>query len=672
MDIPLELLEQLGKGNVVLFCGAGISISEDGIPSGSQLARELAQRAGLGDVGNVSFPEVAQSYELEMGTQSLIAYVTERVDDPRFIPLRMHHLIAALPFKRIITTNWDNLLEEALRQARKPFVKVVRDESISYADDEKILLIKLHGSAEQKDTIVITGDDYYDVFARLPQVANLVQSFFATKTLLFLGYGLADEDFKRLYMEVVRHLGKHKRRAYAVQLNPTPLTVKYWEQKNVQVIAADAVAFLEALAQELGASGIATASPTAKLPSPSGASPATAPTQPVAGAATQHGRNTGQFSFERGLQVMKDALRGGDSEAFLEFSTLESRLLANIRDERLYGSTETVRSERARIVQELNRLALSQLQSNFNDLCLPAEPLAPRRPPAPADQSWRGGAEITVRGQVYVLHDPVDEAWAPDRSFVRRRAKAWQPQADRLTWLKQVRVQRATPAAVQARDALDYEGRLLARFERQPDFPHLLELEKNDEVVTIVYAFTPGPTLAQAFGPLGKPLEAGRVYRLLRSVRPLCAMLAALHREGVFHRHLTPEDVVLLEGRRDHAALQDLGLASQPRTPDEGPAFYRAPEQARMNALILPGSHTDVYQLGAVLYHFLAGRAPASLLAGIESPSAWNPSLPAELDAALLRALAATPGDRWPSADAFCAALTQAADRLRSRLRGNP
>jgi hypothetical protein len=59
-------------------------------------------------------------------------------------------------------------------------------------------------------------------------------------------------------------------------------------------------------------------------------------------------RGTGQFNLERGLQFMRDALRGGDSDVLLEFSTLESRLLENIRNERLYGSTETGRSERAR------------------------------------------------------------------------------------------------------------------------------------------------------------------------------------------------------------------------------------------------------------------------------------------------------------------------------------
>jgi hypothetical protein len=369
MIIPRELIEQLRKGNVVLVCGAGVSISEGGIPSGSQLARELSQRANLGDVGTMSLPEVAQAYELERGAQSLIAYVTERVDDPRYSPLRTHHLIAALPFKRIITTNWDTLLEEALRQARKPFVKVVRDEGISYADDDKILLIKLHGSAEQKDTIVVTGDDYYDVFARLPQVANLVQSFFATKTLLFLGYELIDEDFKRLYLEIVHHLGKHRRRAYAVQLSPTPLTVKYWEQKNVQVIAADATAFLESLDAELGvqnpppASGAAGSQPlTAAVP--------TATTAQTTSAPYRRSHGTGQFRLERGLQVMKDALRGGDQDAFLEFSTLEGRLLENIRSERLYGGTETGRSERARIVQELNRLALEAgCGRSFNEMC---------------------------------------------------------------------------------------------------------------------------------------------------------------------------------------------------------------------------------------------------------------------------------------------------------------
>lgn len=252
LSISQELIEQLKKGNVVLFCGAGISVSEGGLPSGGQLARELAERIGEPELAKAPFPEVAQAYELKMGHQSLIEYIANRIDDPRYVPLRTHQLIADLPCTKIVTTNWDRLLEKAMDQAVKPFVKVVRDSDMAYADEAKVLLVKLHGSVEQKDSIIITGDDYYDVFARLLGTANLVRSYFTTKTILFLGFGLADDDFKRLYYEVVCRIGVHQRRAYAVQLHPDEWTTKYWEKKNVQIIAADATMFLEALADALG------------------------------------------------------------------------------------------------------------------------------------------------------------------------------------------------------------------------------------------------------------------------------------------------------------------------------------------------------------------------------------------------------------------------------------
>lgn len=114
-----------------------------------------------------------------------------------------------------------------------------------------------------------------------------MRSYFATKTLIFLGFGLADEDFKRLYHEVVRHLGKHKRRAYAVQLDPSPLTVKYWLQKNVQVIAADATAFLEALRDELDL--------TEPSPPPS---PEQRPFQPTLHLEEEFAKRCGQFLRE--------------------------------------------------------------------------------------------------------------------------------------------------------------------------------------------------------------------------------------------------------------------------------------------------------------------------------------------------------------------------------------
>ena len=241
---------------------------------------------------------------------------------------------------------------------------------MAYVDEEKITLVKLHGSIDQKDTIVVTGDDYYDVFARLPETANLVRSFFATKTLLFLGYGLADEDFKRMYHEVERHLGKHKRRAYAVQLNPTTLAVKYWMQKNVEVIAADAKTFLEALVGELGVTSPPPApASTGVTPIPQSSTNPSTSASTVAPIGWLTGRSGG-MNLERGLEAMKARLKGSAQDVFLTFLTLERRLLENIEDEQAYGSSETIRSDRARIILELNRLAiLGGGSRTFNEMC---------------------------------------------------------------------------------------------------------------------------------------------------------------------------------------------------------------------------------------------------------------------------------------------------------------
>ena len=75
------------------------------------------------------------------------------------------------------------------------------------------------------------------------------------------------------------------------------------------------------------------------------------------------------FSQEHGLVTLGELLTQVDVQVRLDFAVLESRMLDNLQDERRYGTSETIRSERARIVQELNRLALTHLGRSFNDLC---------------------------------------------------------------------------------------------------------------------------------------------------------------------------------------------------------------------------------------------------------------------------------------------------------------
>lgn len=244
--IPIELIEQAQRGNCVLFVGAGISVSQNGLPSGAQLAEELAHRCGYREQ-DMSLPKVAQHYEMMLGRQALISYLCDRLDSPRYKPSDAHRVIADTPFKVIITTNYDVLLEQALRSVGKRFMKLVSNKEVAFADESKVIIVKIHGDVQQMESIVITEDDYWDFFRTRPNIAELLGYYAATKTLLFIGYGLADPDFNRICLEVSRNLGKYKRRAYAIQLQPSEYTRAYWRTKGIEILDADAFAFLKAL-----------------------------------------------------------------------------------------------------------------------------------------------------------------------------------------------------------------------------------------------------------------------------------------------------------------------------------------------------------------------------------------------------------------------------------------
>lgn len=255
MDLPQNLLEEFKKGDVILFCGAGISVSENGLPDSRQLAKELAERGNLSDVDGWSLPLVAQMYELRNDRPSLLRYIMDRFYQSRYRPPLTHRLIAALPLKKFITTNWDTLLEDALRLREERCNILTRDTGLGLPGQEGIWLIKLHGSIDQPETIVVTENDYHQVFNSLPQTMTLIKGLLSTHTFLFLGFSLADEDFRRLYHEVAGNLTPERknymRRAYAVQHHPHPLMRDYWDRMNVEIIAADACAFLEAITERL-------------------------------------------------------------------------------------------------------------------------------------------------------------------------------------------------------------------------------------------------------------------------------------------------------------------------------------------------------------------------------------------------------------------------------------
>src|SRR4051795_1393566 len=163
-------------------------------------------------------------------------------------------------------------------------------------------------------------------------------------------------------------------------------------------------------------------------------------------------------------------------------------------------------------------------------------------------------------------------------------------------------------------------------------------------------------------GPFDPAFAIETVIQILRAAR-------FAHRRGVIHRDLKPHNVILDEDGR--ARVTDFGIARAGASDMTltgsimGTAQYLSPEQAQGYAV---SAASDIYSVGVILYELLTGVVPfegetavaiafKQVSAEPRPPSELNPSLPASLDAVVLRTLDKDPLARYADDDELIAAL---------------
>jgi hypothetical protein len=254
VPIPEELLEQFERGNVLLFIGECISRDAKGQTFTDRLAAKWAARCNALDGGTLSFPEVTQAYEDEKGRHALVQFVRDQLEAWGDEPQPAHRLIARLTDCNVlVTTCLDRRLEEAFREAERPLDMVIGNVDVAFEDEHKARLYKLRGSVERAESLVLTEDDCEAFFEDQASVSVVLQGYLARKTILFVGYDLADPHFKRLYRKVTAPLDNYARRAYAFGETPSPRVSQWCKRHGIDVVEVDVTAFLETLTRQLAA-----------------------------------------------------------------------------------------------------------------------------------------------------------------------------------------------------------------------------------------------------------------------------------------------------------------------------------------------------------------------------------------------------------------------------------
>jgi hypothetical protein len=231
----LERSRKLGalaaRGGLVLFVGAGVSAAA-GMPLWGQLLDLLAVEAQMTSEERAALAELhpldrARLLERRLGDRrQLLKHVRAHFSGDR--AALGHLLLAGLPVREVVTTNYDSLIELASRDLGL-HVGVLPDDPSRSCDR---WVFKIHGSVDgtDDDDLVVTREDVLRFPDRRAALAGIVQALLITRHMLFVGFSLEDESFHRIADAVRRAIRPAGDEPFGtvLTLGPRPLVEELW------------------------------------------------------------------------------------------------------------------------------------------------------------------------------------------------------------------------------------------------------------------------------------------------------------------------------------------------------------------------------------------------------------------------------------------------------------
>jgi SIR2-like domain len=280
---------RIREGKVIPFLGAGANLVDrpapaegeewepgDYLPNGGELAAYLARLHDFPQDEAKELVRVAQFVDLRFDGEAVLFEHLRGVFTRAYQPNQLHRLLAELPkqmraenrdppHQLIVTTNYDDVLEQAFDEAEEAY------DVLYYVSDpdrpgrfmhlqpdgtrgstakrgtralllkDRTIILKIHGAVDRaddnNDSYVITEDHYIDFVART-RIAKLLPEYvmarMTTSHFLFLGYGMRDWNLR----VILHQIWAEQRRRYgswALQYEPHELDARFWQRHRVEI-----------------------------------------------------------------------------------------------------------------------------------------------------------------------------------------------------------------------------------------------------------------------------------------------------------------------------------------------------------------------------------------------------------------------------------------------------
>lgn len=267
--------DNLNRGLVIPFLGAGASLrikpadstKTDYLPSGAELATQLAEKADFPKNETIDLAKVAQYYSL-IGGRSPLYRDLHSIFDHDYPITPLHSYLASIDKPMlIVTTNFDDLMERSLIEQNRKFDVVIhtcdpdnmgdkllwiehgQEKPVEvqpnklYIDLDTVTVVyKMHGGinrqAPDRDQYVITEDDYIDFLTRMTKnkaIPAIFAEAFQLRHFLFLGYSLRDWNLRVVLNRIQASRRSSDITSWSIQFKPSIMECNFWQNRGVKV-----------------------------------------------------------------------------------------------------------------------------------------------------------------------------------------------------------------------------------------------------------------------------------------------------------------------------------------------------------------------------------------------------------------------------------------------------